>query len=73
MYEAMDNAPDKTPSQTFMNSESSFYWDHDHKHNTPDEAMSMARYLVGNRKCMTENNLYKFSFSTDDKGNALGR
>ena len=73
MYEAMDNAPDKTPSQTFMNSESSFYWDHDHKRNTPDEAMSMARYLVGNRKCMTENNLYKFSFSTDDKGNALGR
>ena len=73
MYEAMDNAPDKTPSQTFMNSKSSFYWDHDHRRNTPDEAMNMARYLVGNRKCMTEDNLYKFSFSTDDKGNALGR
>ena len=69
----MDNAPDKTPSQEFMNSKSNFYWDHDGKSSTPNEPMNMARYLVGNRKCMTEDNYHNFSLSTDDKGNALGR
>ena len=73
LYEAMDNAPDKTPSQEFMNSKSNFYWDHDGKSSTPNEPMNMARYLVGNRKCMTEDNYHNFSLSTDDKGNALGR
>ena len=73
LYEAMDNAPDKTPSQEFMNSKSNFYWDHDGKGSTPNEPMNMARYLVGNRKCMTEDNYHNFSLSTDDKGNALGR
>ena len=73
LYEAMDNAPDKAPAQKFMNSESDFYWNHDGKSSKPDEPMRMARYLVGNRKCMTEDNYHNFSLSTDDKGNALGR
>ena len=68
MYEAMDNAPDKTPSQTFMNSDSSYYWDHDHNSSTPNRAMNMTRYLVG-----TRGQISKDLYWSDDKGEALGR
>lgn len=68
MYEAMDNAPDKTPSQKFMDSNSSHYWDHDGKSSTLDEPMNMTRYLVG-----TRGQISKDPYWSDDKGKALGR
>ena len=51
MYEAMDNAPDKTPARTFMNSK--LEWVDKWPDNEPGEPryreMNMTRYLVGNR------------------------
>jgi len=51
MYEAMDNAPDKAPARTFMNSK--LEWVDKWPDNEPGEPrhreMNMTRYLVGNR------------------------
>ena len=70
MYEAMDNNPDDTPAQKFMNS--TLKWDDDHNGDTPDKEMNMTRYLVGNRSQdgkVGDATIYW----ADDKGEALGR
>ena len=51
-----------------MNSDSSYYWDHDHNSSTPNRAMNMTRYLVG-----TRGQISKDLYWSDDKGEALGR
>lgn len=70
MYEAMDNNPDDTPAQKFMNS--TLKWDDDHNGDTPDKEMNMTRYLVGNRTQVGKPGDLTL-YWPDDKGEALGR
>ena len=70
MYEAMDNNPDDTPAQKFMNS--TLKWDDDHNGDTPDKEMNMTRYLVGNRSQLGKPGSATL-YWPDDKGEALGR
>ena len=44
MYEAMDNNPDDTPAQKFMNS--TLKWDDDHNGDTPDKEMNMISLII---------------------------
>ena len=73
MYEAMDNAPDKTPARTFMNSK--LEWVDKWPDNEPGEPryreMNMTRYLVGNRTQVGKVGSSALYWA-EDKGEALG-
>ena len=73
MYEAMDNAPDKAPARTFMNSK--LEWVDKWPDNEPGEPrhreMNMTRYLVGNRTQVGKVGSSALYWA-EDKGAALG-
>ena len=73
MYEAMDNAPDKAPVRTFMNSK--LGWVNKWPNNEPGEPhyreMNMTRYLVGNRTQVGKVGSAALYWA-EDKGAALG-
>ena len=73
MYEAMDNAPDKAPVRTFMNSK--LGWVNKWPNNEPGEPhyreMNMTRYLVGNRTQVGKVGSAALYWA-EDKGEALG-
>jgi len=73
MYEAMDNAPDKAPARTFMNSK--LEWVDKWPDNEPGEPrhreMNMTRYLVGNRTQVGKVGSSALYWA-EDKGEALG-
>ena len=73
MYEAMDNAPDKAPARTFMNSK--LEWVDKWPDNEPGEPrhreMNMTRYLVGNRTQVGKVSSSALYWA-EDKGAALG-
>ena len=73
MYEAMDNAPDKAPVRTFMNSK--LEWVDKWPDNEPGEPrhreMNMTRYLVGNRTQVGKVGSSALYWA-EDKGEALG-
>jgi len=73
MYEAMDNAPDKAPVRTFMNSK--LGWVNKWPDNEPGEPrhreMNMTRYLVGNRTQVGKVGSSALYWA-EDKGEALG-
>ena len=73
MYEAMDNAPDKAPVRTFMNSK--LEWVDKWPDNEPGEPrhreMNMTRYLVGNRTQVGKVGSSALYWA-EDKGAALG-
>ena len=73
MYEAMDNAPDKAPVRTFMNSK--LEWVNKWPNNEPGEPhyreMNMTRYLVGNRTQVGKVGSAALYWA-EDKGAALG-
>ena len=73
MYEAMDNAPDKDPVRTFMNSK--IGWVNKWPNNEPGEPhyreMNMTRYLVGNRTQVGKVGSAALYWA-EDKGEALG-
>ncbi len=73
MYEAMDNAPDKAPPRTFMNSK--LEWVDKWPDNEPGEPrhreMNMTRYLVGNRTQVGKVGSSALYWA-EDKGAALG-
>ena len=73
MYEAMDNAPDKAPVRTFMNSK--IGWVNKWPNNEPGEPhyreMNMTRYLVGNRTQVGKVGSAALYWA-EDKGEALG-
>ena len=66
MYEAMDNAPDKTPARTFMNS--TLEW----KNGTENKQTNMTRYLIGHRNAGEKEGIYT-TYWADDKGESLGK
>ena len=73
MYEAMDNASDKAPARTFMNSK--LEWVDKWPDNEPGEPrhreMNMTRYLVGNRTQVGKVGSSALYWA-EDKGAALG-
>ena len=66
MYEAMDNAPDKTPARTFMNSP--LEW----KNGTENTQTNMTRYLIGHHNAGEKEGIYT-TYWADDKGESLGK
>ena len=73
MYEAMDNAPDKAPARTFMNSKLEWVdkWPDNEPGKPRHREMNMTRYLVGNRTQVGKVGSSALYWA-EDKGAALG-